>query len=241
MARHIAHRLMISLPVLLGVLLSLNSCCCRSCPRIRQRFPPARARPGPTSRRSASRWGSTTGYGCNSCSISGACCSSTSATRWCPPGRAAEEMWPQRICADRRADGRLPDLGGAARHAARHVVGALERGSLDRPLHMGLSAMVGSRAGVLGRVAAHHRFLGGAGWLPSTGRDGAGRRRWAAGSAHASILPAITLSLVSLGPVARMTRTSLLETLSAKTTCARRAPKVRRTGGSSSATRCATR
>jgi ABC-type dipeptide/oligopeptide/nickel transport system permease component len=54
--------------------------------------------------------------------------------------------------------------------------------------------------------------VGGAGWLPFQGRDGP---LWSLAGLKSIILPAITLGSVFVGPVARMTRTSMLETLAA--------------------------
>lgn len=54
--------------------------------------------------------------------------------------------------------------------------------------------------------------VGGAGWLPFQGRDGP---IWTLIGLKSIILPAITLGAIFVGPVARMTRTSLLETLNA--------------------------
>ena len=56
------------------------------------------------------------------------------------------------------------------------------------------------------------QYVGGAGLLPFQGRDGP---IWTPTGCLSIILPAITLGAVFVGPVARMTRTSLLETLGA--------------------------
>jgi len=56
------------------------------------------------------------------------------------------------------------------------------------------------------------QHVGGAGWLPFQGRDGP---IWTLAGLESIILPAITLGSVFIGPVARMTRTSMLETLAA--------------------------
>ena len=56
------------------------------------------------------------------------------------------------------------------------------------------------------------QYVGGAGLLPFQGRDGP---IWTAAGFLSIILPAVTLGAVFVGPVARMTRTSLLETLGA--------------------------
>ena len=53
--------------------------------------------------------------------------------------------------------------------------------------------------------------VGGAGWLPFQGREGP---LWTWAGLQSIILPAFTLGSVFVGPVARMTRTSMLETLS---------------------------
>jgi len=54
------------------------------------------------------------------------------------------------------------------------------------------------------------QHVGGAGLLPFQGRDGP---LWTLRGLESIILPAITLGSVFVGPVARMTRTSMLETL----------------------------
>ncbi len=56
------------------------------------------------------------------------------------------------------------------------------------------------------------QYVGGAGLLPFQGRNGP---IWTADGFMSIILPAVTLGAVFIGPVARMTRTSLLETLGA--------------------------
>ena len=56
------------------------------------------------------------------------------------------------------------------------------------------------------------QYVGGAGLLPFQGRNGP---IWTADGFMSIILPAVTLGAVFVGPVARMTRTSLLETLGA--------------------------
>ena len=56
------------------------------------------------------------------------------------------------------------------------------------------------------------QYVGGAGLLPFQGRNGP---IWTADGFLSIILPAVTLGAVFVGPVARMTRTSLLETLGA--------------------------
>jgi ABC-type dipeptide/oligopeptide/nickel transport system permease component len=54
------------------------------------------------------------------------------------------------------------------------------------------------------------QHVGGAGLLPFQGRDGP---LWTLSGLKSIILPALTLGSVFVGPVARMTRTSMLETL----------------------------
>src|SRR5476649_2758020 len=54
------------------------------------------------------------------------------------------------------------------------------------------------------------QHVGGAGLLPFQGRDGP---LWTFAGLKSIVLPAFTLGLVFVGPVARMTRTSMLETL----------------------------
>ncbi len=56
------------------------------------------------------------------------------------------------------------------------------------------------------------QYVGGAGLLPFQGRNGP---IWTADGFMSIILPSLTLGSVFVGPVARMTRTSLLETLGA--------------------------
>jgi ABC-type dipeptide/oligopeptide/nickel transport system permease component len=56
------------------------------------------------------------------------------------------------------------------------------------------------------------QHVGGAGWLPFQGRNGP---IWTGTGFLSIVLPAITLGSVFVGPVARMTRTSMLETLAA--------------------------
>ena len=56
------------------------------------------------------------------------------------------------------------------------------------------------------------QHVGGAGWLPFQGREGP---LWSLAGLRSIILPAVTLGSVFVGPVARMTRTSMLETLAA--------------------------
>lgn len=56
------------------------------------------------------------------------------------------------------------------------------------------------------------QHVGGAGWLPFQGRAGP---IWTSTGFLSIVLPAITLGSVFVGPVARMTRTSMLETLAA--------------------------
>ncbi len=56
------------------------------------------------------------------------------------------------------------------------------------------------------------QHVGGAGLLPFQGRDGP---LWTLAGLKSIVLPAVTLGSVFVGPVARMTRTSMLETLAA--------------------------
>jgi ABC-type dipeptide/oligopeptide/nickel transport system permease component len=56
------------------------------------------------------------------------------------------------------------------------------------------------------------QHVGGAGVLPFQGRDGP---LWTLAGLKSIVLPAVTLGSVFVGPVARMTRTSMLETLAA--------------------------
>jgi ABC-type dipeptide/oligopeptide/nickel transport system permease component len=66
-------------------------------------------------------------------------------------------------------------------------------------------------AGVLGRPAAHPVCR----WRGPVALQGRNGPIWTAAGALSLVLPAITLGAVFVGPVARMTRTSLLETLGA--------------------------
>lgn len=91
------------------------------------------------------------------------------------------------------------------------TLAARRRGTLIDRFIMGLSVMgVSVPVFWVGLLLIQH--VGGAGLLPFQGRDGP---IWTPAGLHSIILPAITLGAVFVGPVARMTRTSLLETLSA--------------------------
>jgi ABC-type dipeptide/oligopeptide/nickel transport system permease component len=79
---------------------------------------------------------------------------------------------------------------------------------LDRAI-MALSVMgVSVPVFWIGLLLIQH--VGGAGLLPFQGREGP---IWTASGLRSILLPAITLGSVFVGPVARMTRTSMLETL----------------------------
>jgi ABC-type dipeptide/oligopeptide/nickel transport system permease component len=71
------------------------------------------------------------------------------------------------------------------------------------------------------------QYVGGAGLLPFQGRGGP---IWTSDGLRHIVLPALTLGLVFIGPVARMTRTSVLDTLGAdyvRTARAKGAPEWR--------------
>ena len=71
------------------------------------------------------------------------------------------------------------------------------------------------------------QYVGGAGLLPFQGRGGP---LWTSDGLRHIVLPALTLGLVFIGPVARMTRTSVLDTLGAdyvRTARAKGAPEWR--------------
>jgi ABC-type dipeptide/oligopeptide/nickel transport system permease component len=79
---------------------------------------------------------------------------------------------------------------------------------LDRAI-MALSVMgVSVPVFWVGLLLIQH--VGGAGWLPFQGRSGP---LWSSDGLLSIILPALTLGSVFVGPVARMTRTSMIETL----------------------------
>jgi len=91
------------------------------------------------------------------------------------------------------------------------TLAARRRGTLIDRCIMGLSVM-GVSLPVFWVGLLLIQYVGGAGLLPFQGRDGP---IWTPSGLSSIILPAITLGAVFVGPVARMTRTSLLETLSA--------------------------
>jgi len=91
------------------------------------------------------------------------------------------------------------------------TLAARRRGTLIDRCIMGLSVM-GVSLPVFWVGLLLIQYVGGAGLLPIQGRDGP---IWTASGLQSIVLPAITLGAVFVGPVARMTRTSLLETLSA--------------------------
>lgn len=91
------------------------------------------------------------------------------------------------------------------------TLAARKRGTLIDRCIMALSVMgVSVPVFWVGLLLIQH--VGGAGWLPFQGRDGP---IWTLPGLKSIILPAVTLGAIFVGPVARMTRTSLLETLNA--------------------------
>ncbi|SJZ54522.1 peptide/nickel transport system permease protein [Enhydrobacter aerosaccus] len=91
------------------------------------------------------------------------------------------------------------------------TLAARKRGTLIDRAIMALSVMgVSVPVFWVGLLLIQH--VGGAGWLPFQGRDGP---IWTPTGLKSIILPAVTLGAIFVGPVARMTRTSLLETLNA--------------------------
>ncbi|MBS0518332.1 MAG: ABC transporter permease [Proteobacteria bacterium] len=91
------------------------------------------------------------------------------------------------------------------------TLAARKRGTLIDRCIMALSVM-GVSVPVFWVGLLLIQYIGGSGWLPFQGRDGP---LWTLAGAKSIILPAITLGAIFVGPVARMTRTSLLETLNA--------------------------
>jgi ABC-type dipeptide/oligopeptide/nickel transport system permease component len=91
------------------------------------------------------------------------------------------------------------------------TVAAQHRGSILDRLIMAISVMgVSVPVFFVGLLLIQH--VGGAGLLPFQGRAGP---LWTLDGLHHVALPALTLGAVFIGPVARMTRTSLLEVLGA--------------------------
>jgi ABC-type dipeptide/oligopeptide/nickel transport system permease component len=91
------------------------------------------------------------------------------------------------------------------------TIAARKRGTLVDRAIMALSVM-GVSVPIFWIGLLLIQYVGGAGLLPFQGRDGP---IWTLDGLHSIILPAFTLGAVFVGPVARMTRTSLLETLGA--------------------------
>jgi ABC-type dipeptide/oligopeptide/nickel transport system permease component len=91
------------------------------------------------------------------------------------------------------------------------IIAARKRGTLVDRAIMALSVM-GVSVPIFWIGLLLIQYVGGAGLLPFQGRDGP---IWTLDGLHSIILPAFTLGAVFVGPVARMTRTSLLETLGA--------------------------
>lgn len=91
------------------------------------------------------------------------------------------------------------------------TLGACKRGSLLDRAVMAVS-VIGVSVPVfwIGLLLIQH--VGGAGWLPFQGRGGP---IWTWDGLRHLALPALTLGAVFVGPVARMTRTSVLEVLNA--------------------------
>jgi peptide/nickel transport system permease protein len=91
------------------------------------------------------------------------------------------------------------------------TLAARKRGTLIDRAIMAVSVMgVSVPVFWVGLLLIQH--VGGAGWLPFQGRDGP---IWTLAGLESIVLPAVTLGSIFVGPVARMTRTSLLETLNA--------------------------
>jgi peptide/nickel transport system permease protein len=91
------------------------------------------------------------------------------------------------------------------------TLAARRRGTLVDRAIMAISVMgVSVPVFWVGLLLIQH--IGGAGWLPFQGRDGP---IWTLSGLKSIVLPAVTLGAIFVGPVARMTRTSLLETLNA--------------------------
>jgi len=90
------------------------------------------------------------------------------------------------------------------------TVAAYRRGKLIDRLVMTLS-VIGVSLPVfwVGLLLVQH--VGGAGWLPYIGRNGP---LWTQAGLASITLPALTLGSVLIGPVARITRTAVIETLS---------------------------
>lgn len=106
------------------------------------------------------------------------------------------------------------------------TLAAQNRGTLIDRLIMAISvAGVSVPVFFVGLLLIQH--VGGAGWLPFQGRAGP---LWTLDGLYHIALPALTLGAVFIGPVARMTRTSLLEVLGAdyvRTARAKGAPESR--------------
>lgn len=91
------------------------------------------------------------------------------------------------------------------------TLAARRHGTLIDRLVMAISVMgVSVPIFWIGLLLIQH--VGGAGWLPFQGRDGP---LWTFAGFKSVLLPALTLGSIFVGPVARMTRTSMLETLQA--------------------------
>jgi ABC-type dipeptide/oligopeptide/nickel transport system permease component len=91
------------------------------------------------------------------------------------------------------------------------TLAARRRGTLVDRAIMAISVMgVSVPVFWVGLLLIQH--ISGAGWLPFQGRDGP---IWTLSGLKSIVLPAVTLGAIFVGPVARMTRTSLLETLNA--------------------------
>ena len=127
--------------------------------------------------------------------------------------------------ADRRADGGRHADRRAARPDARHA-GRGQSRPHRRPHHHGLLGRGRVDAGVLHRPDLLIQYVGYK-WalLPFTGRTGP---VWA-GGLPSLILPAPTLGAVLIGPIARLTRTAVLEVLGADFVRTARAKGLRET------------
>jgi len=90
------------------------------------------------------------------------------------------------------------------------TVAAYRRGRLIDRFVMALS-VIGVSLPVFWVGLLLVQYVGGAGWLPYIGRGGP---LWSSAGLAAITLPALTLGSVLIGPVARITRTAVIETLS---------------------------
>ena len=208
MARHIAHRLMISLPVLLGVLL-IGFLLLQVVPT-----DPATVVAGPTATK-AEIDAIRNDLGLNQ-------------PLWVQFGRylgrvfqldLGRSMISNRAVVDEIALTLWPTIElmlacliwAVPLGITLGTLAARRRGTLIDRAIMALSVM-GVSVPVFWVGLLLIQYVGGAGILPFQGRNGP---IWTPDGFLSIILPAVTLGAVFVGPVARMTRTSLLETLGA--------------------------